>query len=138
ARARNFSTNELFTLSELELPSPGGETLRTNSSFGTIEMVFGARASRSGEHIDVSLLNIQTFRSDFANADARWVESLAATDDRGRSCAVSSSYHSQGVSVFHVQVSADAKKLVLTAAAPRIRFVEYTIGRENISRPRQN
>jgi hypothetical protein len=138
-RARNFSTNELFTLAELELPSPGmdvRETLRTNSSFGQIEIAFIAHNSRSGEGINVSVFNDQRLRRDLAESDARWFEMLAATDDRGRSYSFSSAVHSYGYSVFHVKVPSDAKKLVLTVAAPRILFVEYTIGREDITRPK--
>jgi len=138
-RARNFSTNELLRLAELGLPSSGRsvrETLRTNSAFGLIEIMFVASNSRSDQSIDVSVFNSQRLRRDLAESDARWFETLAAQDERGRSYSFSSSGRSYGYSAFHARVAPDAKKLALTITAPRMLFVEYTIGRENITKPK--
>jgi hypothetical protein len=141
-RARGFPTNEVFTLPELELPAVGqhvSETLRTNSPFGEISIYVTAHNSGPVRGIDVSVLNGQPLGRDLAASDARWFQPVAATDDHGRSYSIGAFVPPDyiGSSTFHrIRVPSEAKRLLLTVASTRMTFVEYTVGRESITRPK--
>jgi len=144
-RAQGFPTNELFALPELELPAAGqhvSKTLRTNSPFGEVSIHVIAHTIHVIAHnygFDVSVLNRQPPGHDLAASDARWFQPLAATDDRGRSYSFAAfgPLDDIGSATFHrIRVSADAKRLLLTLAVTRMILVEYTVGRESMTRPK--
>jgi len=154
-RARGAPTNELFTLPELGLPSAGkhlSQTLRTNTPLGEISLFVLAHNS-SPKGIEVSAVSLQLPGRDLAKPGAVWFQPFAAVDDRGRSYSLMTTAGRQDdfdspafiatagrpdlfdSSTFRrIRVPRDARTLVLTVAPLPVVFVEYTVGRESITR----
>jgi hypothetical protein len=142
-RARGLLTNELFTLPEMGLPGPGrslSQTLRTNTPLGDISLLVIARNLGSGQEFDVSALCGLPPGREPTEPGVRWFQPFAARDDRGRSYSFTPMDDRRDLpdafSFRRIQVPRDAQSLVFTAAASPVVFVEYTVGRENISRPK--
>ena len=137
ARMDVFPTNELFTLPEFELRAEGYrmEALRTNSPFGEIHFQVTAGRSSIEQQFEV---RAERGLGSGGSAGTRWFEPFAATDDRGRSYRFAG-YGPEvniGWTVQRIQVPPDAKRLAVTVAAPRMMNFEFTVGPENINRPK--
>ena len=141
ARARQLPTNELFTLPEMGLPGPGrslNQMRRTNTPMGDIFLLVIAHNLGSGQEFDVSVLCGLPPGREPTELGARWFQPFAASDDRGRSYSFTIMDDRRGLpdafSFRRIQVPNDARSLVFTVAASPVVFVEYTIGRESITR----
>jgi hypothetical protein len=145
-RTRELPTNELFTLPEMGLPGPGrslSQTLRTNTPLGEISFSVIAhnpltRSFDSETDIEVSVIDSQLHQRDFAEPGVRWFQPFAARDDRGRNYSFTTDRAGifDAYSFHRIRVPRDARSLVFTVAAPPVVFVEYTVGRESITRPK--
>jgi|GEM_PF-5213268 hypothetical protein len=141
ARRREFPANELFTLPEVALPAPGkhiNQALQTNTRMGQISLAVLAHNLGSGPEFEVSVLGGQPPGREPSEPGALWFQPLSATDDLGRHYLLTAAADRRdsfntSYSFRRIRVPRDAKSLVFTVAATPVVFVEFTVGRENIT-----
>lgn len=144
-RTKAIDTNDVFVLGGVSLSGTGPRSRYvqfTNVLVGRVQVGIVDRSRRRpaaigtqtnvAEGFSVSVTSLEPRVRDISEAGARWFVSLEARDDLGRTFAFTNSplYVSGSRSV---NIPSDAKSVDIIIAAPRVVFVEYTVGRESIT-----